>query len=76
MYEPVSREFGVPVMKTSFQLAWSEMPSQLNMIKVTRHLCFKNSKKLQLMDVQACISAITVREGIYDLLAELKARMF
>ncbi len=28
------------------------------------------------MDVQACISAITVREGIYDLLAELKARMF
>ncbi len=26
-------------------------------LKVTRHLCFKNSKKLQLLDIQACNSA-------------------
>ncbi len=35
--------------------------------KVTRHLCLKNSKKLQLLDVQSCNSA--------NLLAKLKARM-
>ncbi len=37
-------------------------------LKVARHLCFKNSKNLQLLDVQACNSA----DG---LLAELTARM-
>ena len=26
-------------------------------VKVARHLCFKNSKNLQLLDVQACNSA-------------------
>ena len=27
------------------------------LLKVTRHLCFKNSKNLQLLDIQACKSA-------------------
>ncbi len=29
----------------------------LKLLKVTRHLCFKNSKNLQLLDVRACNSA-------------------
>ncbi len=32
-------------------------------IKVTRHLCFKNSKYLQLLDVQACNSAKKQQKG-------------
>ncbi len=60
------------------------LPAKL--FKVTRHLCFKNSKNLQLLDVQACNSANraafqnpTKRPfvGFWKdgLLAELKARM-
>ncbi len=58
----------------------------LHAIKVTRHLCFKDKKDLQLLDVQACNSAnkaafqnqtksLFVRFGKDGLLAELKARM-
>ncbi len=44
------------------------------MIKVTRHLCFKNSKKLLLLDVQASNSAN--RAAFQNLTKSLSAQWF
>ncbi len=35
-------------------MTWNYFFSYFLFVKVTRHLCFKNSKNLQLVDVQAC----------------------
>ena len=44
----------IPIPNPNTKEQW--VASQ-NCFKVTRHLCFKNSKNLQLLDVQACNSA-------------------
>ncbi len=41
-------------------------------LKITRHVCFKNSKNLQLLDVQACNSAN--RAAFQNLIKSLSAQ--